>query len=281
MRKIGNSRAHYEGHIGNLVKKGIDPRDVIVDGPDIGMELSYEEIIEVYNKMNLDPGDLVYRGSKCYLESFDDPVDSPAARHIIERALASSPDDPLYIIGLGCVTNIASAILIAPEIINNIVVTWTSGFPTTCHRPNYSFNLEQDMLSSQLLFDCGVPLVYLPGYHIGAQLRLSLPEMETWVRGKGEIGDYLYWLYTHNPLHERQGISDHFGRTWVIWDLINIAWLLNPDWTPSDILPAPRLGDDKRWHHNQNERHVIREVYEIDRDAIFRDFFMKLQKLST
>ena len=36
--------------------------------------------------------------------------------------------------------------------------------------------LEQDLRATQLVFDSGVPLVYLPGYHVGAQLRLSLPE---------------------------------------------------------------------------------------------------------
>jgi inosine-uridine nucleoside N-ribohydrolase len=267
----------YLGQLRTMEAAGIDPKDLVFPGPDVGMEESYQEILRVYEKLNLNPNGLVFRGSTRYLTSTDDPVDSPAARHLIARALASD-DEPLYVVAIGCITNVVSAMLMAPEIIQRIVVVWTSGYPAHVRQPNYSFNLEQDMLASKLLVDSGVPLVYLPGFHIGAQLRISLPEMDTWVRGKGSIGDYLYWLYTNNPLHARRGIKDHFGRTWIMWDLINIAWLLEPSWIPSDLVPTPRLGDDKIWYHDQPERHLMREAYEVNRDAIFRDFLTKLQQ---
>ncbi len=270
--------SRYGEQIARLAAQGKTPDDISMVAPDVGMEESYQEILVVYDKMNANADGVVFRGSPGYLTSLDDPIRSPAAEHLVERAVAGSSDDPLYIVAIGAATNIASALLLAPEIIDRIVVTWTAGYPTTVKQPNYSFNLEQDMLASQLLFDSGVPHVYLPGFHIGAQLRLSLPEMETWVRGKGAIGDYLYWLYTHNPHYAFQGIDDHFGRTWIIWDLINIAWLLNPNWVPSDLVRAPRLGDDKRWHHDRPDAHLMREAYGIDRDAIFRDFFTKLEQ---
>ena len=175
------------------------------------------------------------------------PVPSAAAEHLIACALRAD-DRPLYVAAIGCVTNVASAILMAPEIVRRIVVLWTAGYPTWTTRSNTdSFNLVQDVPAAQVLFDCGVPMIYLPGFHIGAQLRISLPEMEQWVRGYGAMGDYLYWLYTHNPIQRMMDIHDHFGRTWVIWDLINIAWLLNPDWAPSEVAPAAHLRNDTTW----------------------------------
>ena len=210
--------------------------------------------------------------------SWDDPVRSPAVEHLIERALAK-PDEPLYVAAIGCITNVASAILIEPAIIRNIVVLWTSGYPSHCKRPNTaSFNLVQDIPSTRVLFDSGVPHVYLPGFHVGAQLRMSLPDMETYVRGRGAIGDYLYHLYTHNPIQINRGTSDLWGRSWVIWDLINIAWLLNPAWVPSELTTSPVLGEDTCWQSDLPGRHLMREAYAIDCDAIFRDFFMKLEK---
>ena len=172
----------------------------------------------------------------------------------------------------------ASALLLAPEIASRIIVTWTSGYPSYAKVFNHSFNMEQDMLGSQLFYDSGVPLVYFPGYYLGAQLRVSLPEMESYVRGKGAMGDYLYHLYTHNPIYEQRGIEGHFGRSWIIWDLINFAWLLNSDWVPSKLVPTPTLGDDKYWHHDGKNKHLMLEAYEISRDAIFRDFFSKLER---
>ncbi len=267
----------FHGLLIDLARRGVDPKDIHFDGPDVGMERSYDEILTVYQKLGMDPSGRVFRGSSAYLPAPDQPVDSPAARHLIERALAAD-ERPLYVAAIGAVTNIASAILLEPEIIRHIVVLWTAGYPTWFDRPNTdSFNLIQDVPASQLLFDCGVPQVYLPGFHVGAQLRISLPEMERWVHGQGEIGDYLYWLYTHNPIQQRLGIDDQFGRTWIIWDLINIAWLLNPDWVPSDLWPAAALDAETRWQRGLPDRHLLREAYGIDRDAIFRDLFTKLR----
>ena len=52
----------------------------------------------------------IYRGSHPLRYQFE-PSESEGVDFIIERALASSPDDPLWVIGLGASTNIASAYL--------------------------------------------------------------------------------------------------------------------------------------------------------------------------
>lgn len=258
----------------NLRDAGREPEDVAFTTPAEGMEASYREILKIGRLMGVTIEDRTFRGSARYLASKDVPVESPAAQHLVERAIAS--DEPLYVVAIGCPTNVASALLMEPKIAERIVVTWTAGYPTQSPLFNHSFNLEQDIKASQVLFESGVPLVYLPGYYLGAQLRLSLPEMEAWVKSQGAIGDYLYELYTHNPIHEQRGITGHFARSWIIWDLINFAWLLNSAWVPSRLVPAPRLGEDQYWHADGAPGHLIREAVEIDRDGIFRDFLTKL-----
>ena len=267
----------FVGWIKRLNAQDRRPEDISFCTPAEGMEESYQEILNVFDKMNLKPKN-IYRGSERYLTSYDEPIQSDAADHLIERALAS--DELLYVVAIGALTNVASALLKAPEIAERIVVTWTAGYPSMTPLYNASFNMEQDMLASKLLFDSGVPLVYLPGFYLGSQLRLSLEEMKTYFKAKGAIGDYLYYLYTHNPLHEQRAIEGHFGRTWVIWDLINFAWLLNPAWVPSRLVETPSLGDDQFWHLDGKNNHLMREAYEIDRDSIFRDFFAKLEAAS-
>ncbi len=277
--ELSGELVKYTGWVKNFLNARIDPYQLPFVSPQEGMELSYQEILRVCQKLNQDINGKVFRGSKEYLTAYDKPVHSPASEHLINRALASN-QTPLYIAAIGCLPNIASAILIEPEIIKRIVVIWTSGYPSFFNLSNSpSFNLVQDVLASQLLFECGVPLVYLPGFNVGAQLSISLPEMEAWVKGKGAIGDYLFDLYLNNPIRAQRGITDHFGRSWVIWDLINFAWLLHADWVPSQLVPTPKLGDDLSWHRDPN-RHLMREAFEVDRDAIFRDFFMKLDKAS-
>ncbi|MFV2039627.1 MAG: nucleoside hydrolase, partial [Acidimicrobiales bacterium] len=259
-----------------LYDAGINPADIEFVGPAEGMERSYNEILRVFGATGLSPKGRVFRGSPGYLSSPDEPVSSPAVDRLIELALAPG-DDPLYVVAIGCVTNIASALLAAPEIAGRIVVLWTAGFPTWCPRSNSNaLNLVQDVRAARILFGSGVPLVYFPGYYIGAQLRLSLPDMERWVKGRGAPGDYLYDLYTNNPLHQQRGIRGHFGRTWVIWDMITIAWLIEPAWVPSDMVATPTLDDQLCWTAAEGNGQPMREAHEIDRDAIFRDFFRKL-----
>ncbi len=267
----------YHAWARNLIAAGTDPYDVSFVGPAEGMELGYQEAIKVYELLGEDPAGQVFRGTPGYLPGPNEPVRTEAAEHLIERAM-SQDDRPLYVAAIGAVTNIASAILIEPRIIERIVVVWTSSYPSwspLSSRP--SLNLVQDVPASRLLFDCGVPLVYLPGFYIGAQLTISLPDMERWVKGRGRIGDYLYHLYVHNPIRAQRGITDPADRTWVIWDLICFAWLMQPQWVPSRLTPSPVLDDDLLWRHPDG-RHLIREAVGIDRDEVFRDFYRKLQK---
>ena len=52
---------------------------------------------------------------------------------------------------------------------------------------------------------------------------------------------------------------------------------LNPEWVPSHIVRSPILNDNLDWEHDDS-RHLMREAIAINRDAIFRDFFTKLEK---
>ena len=55
----------------------------------------------------------------------DQPVDSDAARDLVKRV--HECEDVLYVIAIGEITNVASAILMDPEIIKKMVVIWLSG----------------------------------------------------------------------------------------------------------------------------------------------------------
>jgi inosine-uridine nucleoside N-ribohydrolase len=271
----------YEGWVSRLQDAGVDPHDVEFVDPPEGMERSYQEILRVYDRAGADPDALVFRGAPTYMSESGQPVDSPAVRRLIELALTPS-DEPLYVVAIGCVTNIASAMLLEPEIINHIVVLWTAGYPSWSPRSNESsLNLVQDVPASRILFESGVPLVYFPGYYVGAQLRLSLPEIEKWVRGRGRAGNFLHELYVNNPLYAQRAILDYFGRSWVMWDMITIAWLIEPSWVPTELVPTPTLDGDLRWTPQPGTQSMMREAHGIDRDAIFRDFFRKLEETSS
>ena len=275
----------YGSQVDAILALGLLPSDLLRDphvagSPDRGMVQSFMRTREIYTVLGLPWDGLLFEGSDRYLGSPPEPVDSPAARHLIERAWASSPEDPLYVVALACLTNVISAMLLEPDIIRNIVVIWTAGYPTNVTTlPNQSFNLEQDVSASQLLFSSGVPVVYMPGFYIGQQLTLSLPDVETWVRGRGAIGDLLYQRFVANPLFDYYGIlsASNVAYTWVIWDLICVAWLINPAWVPTALHPSPVLDDQLYWRHPPH-RPKIAEATGISRTGIFDDLFTKLAR---
>jgi len=262
----------FQGWIGRLHAQGRSVDDLKLVGPAEGMELSHAEILRVCAACGTTPP--VYRGATRYAADKGDIVWSEAAEAIVD--LAKSGDAPLYIAAMGCVTNIAAALWKAPEIAERIVVIWTSAYPShSPHSIRPSLNLVQDVASSRALFEPGVPLIYLPGYHIGAQLKISLPEMERFVAPRGQIGALLQDLYVNNPLHNMFALTDTPRRTWVIWDMICIAWLLKPDWVPTFLTTAPILTEELHWQKDAG-RHPIREAFDVQRDEIFLDFYDSL-----
>ncbi|WP_298934662.1 nucleoside hydrolase [uncultured Ruegeria sp.] len=267
----------FAGWAQRLLADGRTADDIEFVTPDVGEARSYDEILRVFDACGVGSEGKVYHGSTQHLPSYDAPVDSDAAQFIIKHA-RNREDGPVYILAMGALPNIGSALLMAPDIIDNIVVVWTSGFPSYapfCNEP--SLNLVQDQLSSRLLFECGVPHVYLPGYHVGAQLTISKPEMAAFVKGRGAIGDYLWHLYTNNPLHVKYAISEPDTKTWVIWDIINVAWMLNAAYVPTHLTTSPHLSADLYWQ-NDPSRHLMREAYDVARDAVFEDFYRAIER---
>lgn len=216
----------------------------------------------------------VVPGADRFMADAASPVLSPAVDSLI--ALAHEPrEDPLYVLGIACATNIASALVVDPTIASKICVVWTSAQPTFWPGPVASYNLTLDVPAARVLFDSGVPLVYLPGYYVGEELRTTRSELKEHVRGRGIVGDYLWSTWEeHWMTRSRQP-----GFSKVIWDLINVAYVVDPSWLTTHVVTSPRLTGDLHWTQEPG-RHVIREALDVDRDAIFGDLFRVLARSS-
>lgn len=237
-------------------------------GPADGMERSYQEILRILELMGRPAEGYAFRGSDRYLPPDKAPVPSPAVEDLVRRARAAGPE-PLYVLAIGAITNVASALRMAPDIIGNIVVVWLGGQPWYWPTAK-EFNLQQDVPAAQVVFDSGVPLVHVACKNVAEHLRTTLPEMAAYVRGRGRIGDYLYQIF--EAYH-----ADHYAYSKVIWDISAVAYLNNPAWVPTELRPSPILRDDVTWAPEDPHRHPIRQAYDIHRDAVFCDLFRKLE----
>ena len=214
----------------------------------------------------------VLAGSRRYLESTRRPPTSVAVDHLIATARDHDRAEPLTVLALGCATDVAAALLHAPDIAPRVEIVWDAAYPHHWPWRNRSYNLEQDLLAANVLLRSGARLVYIPGYYVAEQLALTREEADKHVRPAGEIGAYLWKLFPRCP-HDRA--CSH-----VMWDIANVAYLIGPEWLQMRSIRAPRIDTDLRWRRRLTTCQ-IGEVVSVNRDAIFSDFFSRIRRAFT
>ena len=241
-------------------------------GPGDGMTKSYDEILRVLDLLGRSGKDFAFKGAERYLPDRNTPVDTPAARRIVELAReAKAKNETLHVLAIAALTNVASALLLAPEIVENTVVVWLGGNPV--YWPNNDeFNLRQDVPAAQVVFDSGVPLLWIPCMTVAELLLTSAPELEALSRNSGKLGEFLVGR-TRDYMAERKWMSK------TLWDISTVAAFTVPEAFYFTYLPTPVLQPDRNWQVKPG-RHMLKMVRHINRDLVFADLFAKLDKFA-
>ena len=244
--------------------------------PGHGMQLSFEEIGRLLERLGKSPdGMVVHRGVTDYVGPEKRARKAAAVDDLIARARSAMPDEPLYVVAIAAISNVASALLAAPDIVDRVVVIWLGGH--ALEWPNQAeFNLRQDVGGAQVLFDSGVPLVLVPCMGVVSHFHSNIPEIDRTVRPHGRIGEFLAERFAE--LASERGLSP-VGWSKVIWDMVAVGWLLNADWAPSVLVPSPILTGQITYSADRT-RHLVRYVTQVQRDPIFQDFIEKLSAAS-
>lgn len=237
--------------------------------PGIGMEQSYQEIFKVLNLMDCKRP--VLRGSEGFLPNENTPVISDAARDLAERAKQYRPESPLYVVAIGAITNIASAMLLEPAVRENTVIIWLGGHAHHFH-DTAEFNMLQDIAAARVVMRSGVRLVQLPCRGVVSSFTVSKPELEYWLVGKNPLADYL----ARNTIRKAESYASGTAWTRTIWDVAAVAWLLNDDnrFMHSKNIAAKLPGYDNRY--TDEPAPEIEYVYHINRDILMTDLIDKL-----
>jgi pyrimidine-specific ribonucleoside hydrolase len=158
------------------------------------------------------------------------------------RALADAlRREPLTILALGPVTNVATVLSNHPELATNVreivaVAGRRPGQTFTLGRggtPLMDFNFELDPAGFEVLLDSGVPLVLAP-FEISSKTPLSEKDIESFARAP-EIADFFL-----EPLRDYVNwYDDRFGiRAIYPFDTLAVAYLTSRDWIACDELPV-------------------------------------------
>jgi len=199
------------------------------------------------------------------------PRDSAGARLIIEE---SKLEGRLFVAFLGPLTDMASAILLDPAIVErDVVVIWIGGvgYGGVESYPGLEFNLGNDIAAANVVFDSGITVWQVPST-VYSQVSVGYAELEEKIGGTSELADYLIrqmveWNATYHPEPiESRSLGDSPA----------IALMLYPRGGQFRIVPAPRFG--REGHYLPGSGHPIRVVESVDVRFLLEDMFAKIRR---
>lgn len=233
-----------------------------------GMEKSYNEIFKVVKLVDPNAAIPVFRGSDAFLKDRNTPVESDAAENII-RTVKNS-EEPVIIVAIGAITNVASALLKAPELAQKAAVVWLGGH--ALHYPNTKeFNLYQDVPAAQVVFDSGIPLLQIPCCGVCTEFSTSVPELNHYLSNKNALCDYL----VENVAKECAAYDKNVAPSRIIWDVTAAATLICPQYCDIVSIPRPFPTSEGLYAFDNARPHYL-YVRKLNRDGIYGDLFRRL-----
>jgi purine nucleosidase len=207
-------------------------------------------------------------GGSLPMEDARMPRPSPAVNFLIEKSKPFRANNRLTVLMIGAGTDVASAILTDPTIVERIRVI-QMGFNN--QKGGNEFNIANDVKAVQAILASDVPLVVGPGDVCRASLSLSFNQAKEMLADRGAIGAWLWdefqaWYYRYvKPLR----VND-FSKPWIIWDNITLAYVLGM--TEHQTAPRPRLKDDFTFEPGSAGK-TVTWITDVDEKQMWADFF--------
>lgn len=235
------------------------------------MEKNYAELCRLMEASGLEDVRYVH-GCTRPLKSEDEALESEGCRLIIEEA-RKDDDRPLYVAVLGTLTDVASAINLAPDIAKKLTVVFTGGQSYPGGGPD--FNFSQDIFAVRRLFSSEAGVWQIP-LQVYSTMEVTMAELAYRVRPYGKFGRYLYGQIEDYNLHNDEPAALRRGENWSLGDSPCVGVLLQTEWRGNfHTEKAPYLNDDMTYTANP-EGKEIRVYDEVDPRWILEDFYAKL-----
>ena len=235
---------------------------------------SYRILVDVVeNRLRMRKHPPLIEGGSLPMENAKTPRSSPAVNFLIETSRRFSKDHRLTVLMIGAGTDVASAILTDPTIVERVRII-QMGFND--EQGGNEFNIANDVHAVQAILDSNVPLVIGPGKVCRASLSLTFDQAREMLAKRGPIGAWLWeeyqaWYFRYvKPLR----VND-FSKPWVIWDDITLAYALGM--TTQHTLPRPRLRDDMTFEQVKTDR-TITWITDVDEKRMWADFLSLVDK---
>lgn len=234
-------------------------------GPE-SIERSVREIHTILEKAGLPGKYPVFKGGHPMRYEFE-PSNAEGIDFILEKARESTADNPLWIVGLGCPTDLASAYLKEPSIKDKVVMFWHARTENTWPYRAHNYNVKGDIHASRMMFHAPFPLVIFDtGTHLNAG---TLEESEQNIKPYGDLGEYMY-NYRLRSDYYRSPTKGYF-------DLGDIAVLIDPELGKWEVTDCPTVTPYMDYNFYQTNGKMLR-CYDIDRDKTFQMLYERLKE---
>ena len=245
-----------------------------------------EEMVRLTGRAGKVP---VFAGAQGKLKAANQPMTSAGTQAIIDEAMRTDTELPLYVAVGGGLTEVASALLIEPAIADRMTLVWIGG-TISSETISREYNFGIDPLAAQFVFNQStVPLWQVPAEAYGACL-VSTTELQARVAPAGKVGR---WLYDKLLDAEARlaGFRINTGETYTLGDNPLVLLTALTDWPPTRLgkqpiyentssspfkdEAAPML-DQKGHPQPRQEGRRIRIYRDLDTRMMLEDFFAKL-----
>lgn len=254
--------------------RGIVPAHFGTERTERSLAESRAEVDLLLELMGLTGEVVVADGATGALPDSRTPADSDGARLIVEESKLASADDPLFVAFLGPLTDMASAILLDPEIVHrDVIVVWIGGMGhgVDWNYPAVEFNLRNDIPAANLVFASGITVWQIPAT-IYSMVSVGYAELEEKLRGTSPLADYLIdQLMEWNAAHHGEPIEHR-----SLGDSPAISVVLNPRGGVSRTIPAPRFSLEGGYLPGSG--HPVRVFESIDIRYLLEDMFAKIRR---
>lgn len=230
---------------------------------------SYDEGMLILEKMELTGSINMLNGAASAITDERTAAVSEGAQFIVNEAMKED-ERPLFIPVLGALTDVASAIIMEPEICKkNVTVVWIGGRDW----PNggWEYNLSNDIAAANVLFKSDMRVWQIPR-NVYRTMPVSFAELYSRVRPYGEIGRYL----AENVVEFNNSVMSRPAEYRILGDSPAIGVIIYEDCGTWKCMPSPEFAADMSYIHKGRHRDI--RVYDsINSRFILEDFYAKLK----
>ena len=243
--------------------------------PDPSAHATYKVLVDVVERrLRMLTHPPLFEGSSLPLADTKTPRPNAGVDFILSTSRRFSKENRLIVLVIGAATDVASAILEDPGVVDRISVV-AMGF-RNLSEAGKEFNVENDPRAWQVILNSGVPVTIGSGDVCQSKLALNFEQARKLISRHGPIGAWLWdeyqsWYFrVVKPLR----VND-FSKPWVIWDTVVLAY--EEGMTKQKSIPRPRLADDLSFQQVKTNE-TITWITDIDSSAMWADFIQRLDE---